>query len=374
MSEKIKILCDENIAFTAEAFSAIGEVTLSHGRFITAEMVKDYDVLLIRSITRVNGELLEGSNVKFVGTATIGRDHIDEQYLTEKGIAFSDAKGCNAQAVAEFVLSAVARVFMLQEREFKGATAGVIGRGNIGTKVSAALRATGFTVYINDPPLEKITRSEEFIPIEKALSADVITFHTPLERGGEFPTYHLLNEKSAEFVKENAIIVNASRGEVADTETLLRLHREKNVTLITDVWENEPDAAPEHIRSSLFSSPHTAGYTHRGKIQGTVILYQALCRFLGMKLLWKPPFPTPPEELQLPGISGLSPTDIYTMFAPITRLDQDTAAMLKMIEYNRAASGVYFDELRKNYPLRYELADFETGREMLKLLGLTTPL
>lgn len=365
-----KILCDENIAFAPEAFSTIGQVALSHGRLITREMVREYDIVLVRSITRINEELLKGSAVSFVGTATIGRDHVDENYLHEKNIAFADAKGCNAQAVAEYILAAVAKLWHSRGRDFTGCSAGIIGYGNIGKKVAAILSSIGFTVYINDPPLEEESAEDFYVSLNAALSADIVTFHTPYTRDGAYPTHHLLNEQTAEFIKPGAVVVNASRGEVVETNTALKLHTEKGVTLITDVWENEPDVSSDHIRSSLYSSPHIAGYTHRGKIQGTVLLYDSLCAFLGKEPIWNPEYPVPPENLLMPEVRTCKPEDIYGATSVIDRLEDDTAAMKKMIEFNRAASGVYFDELRKNYPLRYELTDFAKGRGLLKKLGL----
>ncbi|MDR3667352.1 MAG: 4-phosphoerythronate dehydrogenase, partial [Ignavibacteriaceae bacterium] len=287
----MKIIADENITLVQEAFSGLGDVFLYGGRDISNNILKDADVLLVRSITDVNKNLLEGTNVKFVGTATIGIDHVDTNYLSEKEIFFSDARGCNSDAVAEYVFTALLNLSIEQNFELKGKSIGVVGAGNIGSRIVRLAGALGMNVLQNDPPLKRQTGDKRFLDLDELMNVDIITFHVPLNMEGEDRTSHLFDHNKLNSLKDGAIIINASRGPVVDNDSLEMLISKKKFTSVLDVWENEPLINMNLLLKIRFGTPHIAGYSYEGKINGTVILYNALCTFLNKKIEWQPVIP-----------------------------------------------------------------------------------
>lgn len=371
--QSLKIVCDENITFAQEAFSTIGEVICAPGRSITRRMLMDKDVLVTRSITQVSKELLEGTAVKFIGTATIGTDHIDLEWLEEQNLGFTDAKGCNADAVAEYVLSVISRLLAEQKRSFSDTSVGIVGHGNIGTRVEKLSKAAGLLPFINDPPKAIMSGGAGYVSLKEALACDIITFHTPLEKESDFPTWHLLHEGLIQYIKPGAIIINASRGEVTDNRTLHRLHYEKKAVLVLDVWENEPFADPDLLKIARFASPHVAGYTTRGKINGTTAVYKKVCEFFGIEPLWKPRYPRPAKIAFPASNEGITPAYIYSITRLLDHLDQDTSAMKKLTDLDRETRGAEFDRLRKDYQLRYEFRDYTSPDPLLRFIGFGTP-
>ena len=230
----MKLIVDENISFGKEAFSEFGEITFAHGREINNNMLANADALITRSITKVNEELLSGTKVKFVGTATIGTDHIDLNYLQENDITFSSAAGCNSNAVKEYVLAAVSHIFK-HRIDIEDKSIGIIGVGNIGTKVAAISESLGLKVIRNDPPLQRLpagqtgeTGSDIYSKLEDALQCDIITCHVPLNLEGIDKTVHLINEETLRLIKPGTLLINSSRGAVVDNKAL-RERLEKQV-------------------------------------------------------------------------------------------------------------------------------------------------
>ncbi len=239
-NRKLKIVADENMPQVEAIFSRFGQVTLLPGRELSADDLKETDVLLVRSITQVNSDLLVGTPVQFVGTATIGTDHIDQTYLQNHEIAFSNAPGCNADAVVEYVLSSLFLVAEHQSFEPKDRTFGIIGVGNVGGRLQRRLQALGYNVLLNDPP--RAEQEDGFVGLAEILTkADVICVHTPLTKEGEHLTHHLLGEDELGRLKQDAIIINAGRGPVIDNQALLDMGKLRpDLTFILDVWEHEP--------------------------------------------------------------------------------------------------------------------------------------
>ncbi|RPI66939.1 MAG: 4-phosphoerythronate dehydrogenase, partial [Ignavibacteriales bacterium] len=237
----MKIIIDENIANAEEVFSQLGEVILLPGREITNRILKNSDALVVRSITDVNKELIEGTAVKFVGTATIGSDHIDADYLVKQNIAFADAKGCNAEAVKEYVFTALTEIVVEKELKFKNLTLGIIGAGNIGGRVAECAEALGMNTILNDPPLKRKTGNNIYKEIEEALTADIISLHVPLNKEGIDKTLHLFDKERLNRIKDECILINSSRGSVIDNRKLNDVINEKGFTVVLDVWENEPE-------------------------------------------------------------------------------------------------------------------------------------
>ena len=365
----MNILYDENIPFGKEAFSTLGDVQSSPGREITANMLKNVDLLFVRSVTKVKPELLEGNNVKFVATATSGSDHIDKTYLAKKNIFFKDAIGSNANSVAEYVSTAL---LILEEKyNFKldGKSIGIIGVGHVGSLVAKKTAALGLKCLMNDPPRERNESDFYGVSLEKALSADIVTFHVPLTFEGLDPTFHLLNEKNISLLKTNCILLQTSRGPVAETFALKNLKINKKATLVLDVWENEPNIDPELFSLAEIATPHIAGYSWTSKVEATNIVYKAACEFLKREPLWKPP--TLPENYDPPIISINKNQSFLEIMKNVCDIDGDNYRMQEACSSPKEILGKNFDILRKTYPIRLEAQQFEiknTPKEMFAIL------
>lgn len=371
----MKIVIDENITYGREAFSELGELKILPGREITNAILKDADALIVRSITNVNEELLSDTSIRFVGTATIGTDHIDKKYLSSKNIAFADAKGCNSDAVAEYVFNALFNIANEKKFLLRNKSIGVVGVGNIGSKIVKYANALGMKVFMNDPPLERTGRSG-FYSLQEVLSADILTFHVPLNKGGIDNTFHLLGKDELENIKEGTIIINASRGPVIDNSALLSCLEQKNLSVVLDVWEDEPNINIDLLCKVKYGTPHVAGYSFEGKVNGTTMMYNALCEYLDRDPEWSANIPLP--ENSFIGIDGNSDieTELRIAFNHTYRIADDDKRMREII--NKDDRSGYFDKLRKNYPLRRELCNYtvsmnqrnESLRQILKTFRL----
>lgn len=343
----MKIVVDENIIFAKEAFEEFGNVELASGREIRKEMLTDADALIVRSITNVNEGLLKGSRVKFVGTATIGDDHIDKEYLQRENIVFTNAAGCNANSVVEYVFCALMRLINKYRLNPDGLSIGIVGAGRIGGRVARVSESLGMRVMLNDPPLKRETGDKKYLQLEEVLKCDVVTFHTPLNRGGIDNTVHLLNGENIGMIKEGAIIINTSRGEVIDNKVLWRIGGEKKLKMIIDVWENEPDISRKLLDLCEIGTPHIAGYSAEGKANGTKMVYNKLCEFLGREKKWKPMLAVEKEKIRPNELGRYSVDELYELTLGFYDIMRDD----KML---REGGGKNFDELRKKYPFRRE--------------------
>lgn len=349
---------DENIPYAESFFSELGQVTRFAGRELTAEQLVDADVLLVRSITKVNEALLsKADKLKFVGTATIGEDHIDKALLANKGIAFSSAPGCNAVSVAEFVISAL---FVLTERYgFKLAdkTVGIVGVGNIGKALKSKLTAMGINLLLCDPPRAEAESGAEFVDLDYLLAnSDIVTFHTPKTKTGKHPSYHLLNETNISLLKQDVVLVNASRGEVVDNQALLNEAKrreqadEQAIKLVLDVWENEPKPLPELIEYCDLATAHIAGYSLEGKAKGTEMLYQQVCQLLALPITKSLDELLPKHQIAQMTLRQLpkDENDLKVLTNFIYDIRRDDAL------FKRYLNTQGFDWIRKNYPVRRE--------------------
>lgn len=271
----MKIVVDQNIPLANEFFGDLGDVIALPGRDIKPEDIIDTDILLVRSITQVNEELLAGSRVKFVGSCTIGIDHIDTDYLESNNIVWANAPGCNANAVVQYVFSAMA----LLRPQWQEQRVGIVGCGNIGSRLYNRLKKLGVDVVVYDPFLSK-GRCHDLVSFEELLGADIISCHTPLTHKGEFPTYHLFGEDELSCLASDSLLINSGRGAVIDNNALLAELNRRSLSVVLDVWENEPDIDRQLLDKVNIGTPHIAGYSLEGKERGTFIVYRALNDFL----------------------------------------------------------------------------------------------
>jgi len=351
---KMKIYIDENMPHGESFFESFGEVITFSGRDVTAEQVQDADILLVRSITKVNQSLLAlNSNIQFVGTATIGTDHIDIEYLESRNITFSSAPGCNKISVADYVLSALLVVVEQRQLTLLNQTVAIVGAGNTGTAVYDCLTAIGVNCLLYDPPLQKVGDPRSFCRFEEVLAADVISLHVPKTMVGPYKTFHLFNQSVLEKLNPQQILINACRGEVIDNKALLGLAIEKKVpTLVLDVWENEPDIDKQLLPYVTLATPHIAGYSLDGRARGTEMLYIALCEKLQIPVKLKSTDFTEQSNISDITLSGdLTSELLKSLVHLIYDVRRDDALFREKVN---EVNG--FDNMRKNYPERRELS------------------
>ncbi|PIB16182.1 4-phosphoerythronate dehydrogenase [Vibrio rotiferianus] len=283
----MKIIVDENMPYAEELFSQLGEVILKPGRTLTADDLVDVDALMIRSVTKVNAELISKANkLKFVGTATAGMDHVDQALLQEKGIFFTAAPGCNKVGVAEYVFSAMMVLAQQQGFSVFDKTVGIIGAGQVGSYLEKCLKGMGINVLINDPFKQEEGDSRIFTPLAELIErSDIITLHTPITKDGPYPTHHLIDEKVLNGLRSDQILINAARGPVVDNQALKqRLLKNDGFTAALDVFEFEPEVDMELLPLLAFATPHVAGYGLEGKARGTTMIFNSYCEFLNNEL------------------------------------------------------------------------------------------
>ncbi|MFM1920433.1 MAG: Erythronate-4-phosphate dehydrogenase [Candidatus Hydrogenedentota bacterium] len=344
----MRIIADQNIPFALEAFGTLGEVETMPGRQIAREHLAGADALIVRSITRVDAALLEGTPVRFVGTCTIGEDHVDKAWLAERGIGFASAPGCNANSVSEYVVAALLELDAIRP----GASLGVVGFGHVGRKVAAKARALGLRVVVNDPPLEAVTAEPIYRPLAEALACDVVTLHVPFEKGGEYPTRHLANETFLAAMKPGGILINTSRGGVADSSALLTALGSCQLrACVLDVWEGEPKLPRQLLERAALATPHIAGYSFDGKVNGTEQIYRALCAHLKKPPTWDPAVGLPAPEV--PEIYGDGAT-LRDIVRQVYDIRIDDAGIREALALPDEEQPQRFDQLRKEYRRRRE--------------------
>ena len=369
----MKILVDENMPYARELFSRLGEVKAVPGRPIPVAELDDADALMVRSVTKVNEALLAGKPVKFVGTATAGTDHVDDRWLTQAGIGFSAAPGCNAIAVVEYVFSAL---LMLAERDgfaLRDRTVGIVGVGNVGRRLQARLEAFGVRTLLCDPPRADRGDEGDFRSLDELVrEADILTFHTPLFKDGPYKTLHLADEALIARLKPGTILINACRGAVVDNAALLaRLNTGQQLSVVLDVWEGEPDLNVELLSKVDIGTPHIAGYTLEGKARGTTQVFEAFSAFIG--------------RAQHVALDTLLPAPEFGRITLHGPLDQPTLKRLAHLVYDvrrddaplRHVAGIpgEFDKLRKTYLERrewsslYVMCDDASAAALLHQLG-----
>jgi len=350
----MNIYYDENMPFAAEFFSEFGETHSYNGRTATAEDLKDADALMVRSVTNVNEQLLHtNTKLQFVGTATIGVNHVDQEYLDNRNVSFTSAPGCNAISVADYVLSALVVLSDKYLFSLRDKTVGIVGAGNTGSRLSEKLAAFGINYKLCDPILAASGEDERvFVSLDEALACDIVSLHVPLTKDGEYKTLHLLDEVKLAALSQEQILINACRGEVIDNKALLAMKKAGHaIKLVLDVWENEPNIVRELVEYTELASAHIAGYSLEGKARGTEMLYRALCKQLAIV----------PSKT----ISDYLPKPDFSRIEICREIDEKVLKQLVKIVYDvRRDDSIFrqqidshgFDHIRKTYPARREFS------------------
>ena len=354
------IVADENIPHLEQYFSQLGNITRVDGRSLTSQQLADADILLVRSVTPVNQELLCNAAVKFVGTATIGIDHLDVDYLNREGIAWANAPGCNANSVVDYIFSCFSTIDGLWQRLFAGASVGIIGRGNVGGCLQRRLQSLAINSKAYDPFLvegEGLTHQ-----LHDVLQSDVICMHTPLTKNGDYPSYHMLGANDLSQLKQGAVLINAGRGAAIDNLALLDcLESRKDIYCVLDVWEGEPVINKALLPYIDIATPHIAGYSYDGKVLGTQMIYQACCQALAIEA----------DQLAAVGSNyelDLAGGDDDQIFSHAIKsvydvMGDDQRFRQAMQQADGAvAQGLAFDSLRKHYPERREFSCYNIKR------------
>ena len=362
----MRLLADENIPLLDPFFAAFGEIRRLPGRAIDRTAVADADALLVRSVTQVDRALLEGSPVKFVGTCTIGTDHLDLGWFAEAGIAWASAPGCNARGVVEYVLGALLALAERHGAELAARTYGVVGAGQVGGRLVELLRGLGWQVLVCDPP-RQAAEGGDFVALEEIIRrCDVISLHTPLTREGSDATWHLLDSARLDSLKPGCWLINASRGAVVDNAALkAHLTGGADLEVVLDVWEGEPLVDAELAPLCRLATPHIAGYSLDGKLRGTEQIYQAFCAWRG-----EPASVRLAELLPAPWLGELvlhESADPAWALATLCRAvydpRRDDADFRRSLVGAAEARRAGFDALRKHYPMRRELPELRVRLE-----------
>ncbi|NIF18623.1 4-phosphoerythronate dehydrogenase PdxB [Pantoea sp. Cy-639] len=352
------IVADENIPLLDAFFAGFGEIRRYPGRAIDAACVKDADVLLVRSVTRVDRQLLEGSRVRFVGTCTIGTDHLDLEHFAAAGIHWSSAPGCNARGVVDYVLGSLLTLAELEGVDLGQKVYGVVGAGEVGGRLVRVLHGLGWKVLVCDP-VRQAAQGGDFVSLDTIIEqCDVISLHTPLQQGGEHPTWHLLDARRLAGLRLGAWLINASRGPVVDNAALRELLLEReDLHAVLDVWEGEPQVDLRLADLCTLASPHIAGYSLDGKQRGTAQIYQAFCAWRGEPAPVRLADLLPPPALaQVEFDAGADPAWALAMLCrAVYDPRRDDADFRRSLCDDPTEQRAAFDLLRKHYPVRREI-------------------
>ncbi len=374
------IVIDKNIPFGNAVFSTLGEVTALETVDIQPSAVRIADILVIRSETKVNAALLDGSPVRFVGTATIGTDHVDVEYLAGRGIGFASAPGCNANSVAEYVAAALLTLSQRFRFSLAGKSLGIVGIGNIGSKVVKVGEALSMSVLQNDPPRARQTGDACFLPLDALMDADILTLHVPLSRTGPDATYHFFDAARIGSMKPGSMLINASRGAVVETAAIRdALARKHLAGAVLDVWEKEPMINTQLLSQVTIGTAHVAGYSLDGKVNAVRMIYRALCDFLHVQPTtagWDD-LPAPANPTIAVPVQGEREEILQKVIARSYDIELDDRLLRDVLAQPEDRRAAYFMKLRTGYRMRREFfasrldvpPEQRKLRDMLQALG-----
>jgi erythronate-4-phosphate dehydrogenase len=351
MIKSIKIIADDKIPYLKGALEPFAIVQYVPGNEINHTILKDADTLITRTRTICNKDLLEGTKVKLIASATIGYDHIDTEYCNSEGISWTNAPGCNSGSVAQYIASALVRLSIKYNFDFSDKTIGIIGHGNVGSKVAHIAKILGMRVLVNDPPLKRNDKLPDSVSINEIYKqSDILTFHVPLNKDGMDKTLKMLDEEVLDSIKPGSMIINSSRGEIFDNEALKKALKNKKIKgAVLDVWENEPNIDTELLNLLDFATPHIAGYSVDGKANGTAMSVQAISKYYQFGLdNWLPSNLPKPENAEIK-IDCKGKTR-QAIFAEAILATYDIALDDRLLRNSVNT----FEEQRGNYPFRRE--------------------
>lgn len=351
------IALDENIREAKASFSTLGETRTFQGRPLDVGAVKDADIICVRSVTKVNEEFLKlAPKVKFIATATSGSEHLDKEALKAHGIPWTAAKGSNAVSVTEWVMAVMLLHACRNKQTLSGRSIGIIGVGEVGSRVAKYSEALGLKPVLCDPPRAEREKDFQSASYEEALSCDIITLHTDLTTEGPYKTYHLIDAEKLSKIKEGAVLIQASRGAVIESAPLKeRLMKARDLDFYADVWEGEPTPDKDILCCAQIATPHIAGYSWDGKLRGTEMIYSAVCDFLGKEKTWRAPYHEGGKvEIDLSGLTGEKA--LYKAVSALYDPEADDTAMCETLDMGDKKRAERFDELRKKYPKRLEFS------------------
>ena len=351
----MKVIIDNKIPYIQGVLEPYAEVLYLPGKLTTRDVVRDADALITRTRTLCNREVLEGSKVKYIATATIGFDHIDTNYCKTAGIAWSNAPGCNAESVNQYISSALFSHSIRKGYSLKDKTIGIIGVGQVGSRVAKTCAILGMKVLLNDPPRERREGSSLFVSLQEIQKqADIITFHVPLNMEGIDRTYHMASETFLKGLKKNALIINTCRGEVFDSAAVYKAKLSGAISgMIVDCWENEPDLDLGLLQQADYGTSHIAGYSRDGKANGTTVSVRAISRFFKLGLdVWQPPGIEPPVNpvIELDGKKQNADSLLADAILSTYEIESDDRALRN--------SPHMFEQLRGDYPVRREFGSY----------------
>lgn len=335
--KEMKIVADNTVPYLKGIAEPIADVTYLTSKEFTPEQIHNADALIVRSIDKCTRELLEGSQVKLITSATIGFDHIDTQYCEEAGITWKNSPGCNAVSVAQYILAGLIILSLVRKEKLQGKTIGIIGVGHVGKEVQKLCTAFGLNVLLNDPPRAEIEGQKEFVSLDTiAEQADIITFHTPLTKTGRYATFHLAGKDFFSKLKKNPWFINASRGAVHDTEALLQAYQTGKISeMIIDCWENEPTINLELLSHTTIATPHIAGFSADGKANGTRMCLEHIESFF---------------HLRFDKIKNVVPPALEN---PIIDLDKFTENRIEQAVL-KSFNPLYVDKMLRENPTKFE--------------------
>lgn len=368
----MKIVADQNIPQITDAFKNLGEVKLLPGREISARHLQDCQCLIVRTVTRVDQALLKDSDVKFVGTATIGTDHIDVEYLLDQGIGFSNAAGSNAEAAAEYVVSGIFALAAKRGFDPFALQVGIVGVGNVGSRLLRILNTIGIECLLCDPPLAaRPDCKQEYVELDQIIKrCDLISMHVPLTLTGDHPTLHLLDAHRLGALKHNCILINAARGEIIDNPALSELlKKRRDLCVFLDTWENEPRPLRDLLTQVDLATPHIAGYSVEGRLRAVQMVLDAACDYFSQSSDWH-------MSRLLPDKTGLDidysdkPLEYWSsIFQAHFNIWRDHEALLSGLKLGDDAFGDHFDSLRRVYPDRLEYERFSHPHHSSRSFG-----
>lgn len=370
----IRIIADNKIPFLKGVLEPWARVTYLPGSQIDRNAAMDADALLVRTRTKCNEDILSGTGVKFIGTATIGFDHIDTRWCDENNVRWTNAPGCNSSSVMQYIAAALMSISSESGLSLSRLTIGIIGVGNVGSKVQRLAQLLGMKVLLNDPPRQRKEKNDVFVDLDQLLrKSDIITIHVPLNTGGKDNTFHLFDRNTFSRVKKGCWLINSSRGEVVDTEAVKEaLNGEVLSGAVLDVWEKEPEIDISLMHMTFLATPHIAGYSADGKANGTSMVVNELCTFFNIPIKdWFPSsIPEPEEPILVIDCHGKSPEEIArkAVFHSYNIMEDDVR-----LRFDPSR----FEKERENYPVRREFPAYsvdlrdgsERARSLISSLG-----